>query len=235
MSGSNNSISQFDVSALKQRPANILFVDDETNILSSLKRLFKPQGYRIFLASSAIDGLKILKQERIDVVVSDMRMPKMSGSDFLAEVRRCWADTIRILLTGYDDAGPIIQAVNSGEIFRYVYKPWNDGELELAVKEGLSRRYAEEERKRLVDLLHTQNMELSNKTSALQKALEEIETLKGIIPICSYCHQIRDDEGLWSQLELYLSKHSLADFSHGVCPDCYEKEIDKIMSSNKSM
>ncbi|MDH5217405.1 MAG: response regulator, partial [Gammaproteobacteria bacterium] len=184
---------------------------------------------------SAIDGLKILERERIDVVVSDMRMPKMSGSDFLAEVKRCWADTIRILLTGYDDAGPIIQAVNSGEIFRYVYKPWNDGELELAVEEGLSRHYAEEERKRLVDLLHIQNMELRNKTSALQKALEEIETLKGIIPICSYCHQIRDDEGLWSQLELYLSKHSLADFSHGVCPDCYEKEVDKIMSSNKSM
>lgn len=76
--------------------------------------------------------------------------------------------------------------------------------------------------------LKRKNKELEDSTRRLRAALDEIKTLKGIIPICSYCHKIRDDEGAWNQLEAYLKKHSGADFSHGICPECFERELKKI-------
>ncbi|MFT5697746.1 MAG: hypothetical protein ACI8ZB_000600 [Desulforhopalus sp.] len=70
--------------------------------------------------------------------------------------------------------------------------------------------------------------ETVRKTKNLQKALDEIEVLKGIIPICAYCKKIRDDEGIWNQLESYVRSHSSAEFSHGICPECYKKQLDEI-------
>ena len=172
----------------RQHRATVLFVDDEINILSSLKRLFRPVGYSVLLANNVEEGLELLNRESVDLVVSDMRMPKMNGAVFLAEVKNQWPEIVRILLTGYEDVRSIVEAINSGEIFKYVNKPWNDDELISTVKIGLECRFADEEREKLLRLLHLQNKELTAKTMALQTALEEIETLKGIIPICSYCH-----------------------------------------------
>ena len=79
------------------------------------------------------------------------------------------------------------------------------------------------------------DMELYNITNEhLQKALEEVKKLQGIIPICGYCKNIRDEEGLWNQLEVYIHSHSEAKFSHGICPDCYEKQITELKGKNKN-
>src|SRR3990172_1277788 len=83
--------------------ATLLLVDDETNILSSLKRLFRPQGYRIFTAESGAQGLEIMARETVDLVISDMRMPEMNGAQFLERVREKWPETVRILLTRYSE------------------------------------------------------------------------------------------------------------------------------------
>ncbi|MCK4742635.1 MAG: PAS domain S-box protein [Sulfuriflexus sp.] len=99
----------------------------------------------------------------------------------------------------------------------------------IAVVQDITRRKeAEQERQELENTLKQQNDILKNKTEKLQAALEEIKTLQGIIPICSYCHNIRDDEGAWEQMESYISKHTEARFSHGICPKCLAKEMEKI-------
>ncbi|MEK7810667.1 MAG: HD domain-containing phosphohydrolase, partial [Pseudomonadota bacterium] len=140
--------------------ASILFVDDESNILSSLKRLFRPLGYHIFTAESGAQGLEIMQHEMIDLVISDMRMPEMNGAQFLEQVRARWPDTVRILLTGYAEIGATIDAINKGQIYRYVSKPWEENDITLIVKHALQQKMLEREKLRLEELTHTQNEEL---------------------------------------------------------------------------
>ena len=154
-------------------PAAILFVDDEPNILSSLRRLFRPQGYRIFIAEGGAAGLEVLAREQIDMVVSDMRMPEMDGARFLEQVRARWPAVIRILLTGYSDIGSTINAINRGEIYRYIAKPWDDNDITLIVKEALERRRLESENLRLLELTRRQNEELKDLNSGLESKVEE--------------------------------------------------------------
>jgi response regulator RpfG family c-di-GMP phosphodiesterase len=104
--------------ALARAPADsgwtILCVDDEQNILSSLRRVFRPHFSRVFTAGSGAEGLALLERERIDVVISDMRMPEMDGALFLENVRNRWPETVRLLLTGYSDINSTIGAINRG-------------------------------------------------------------------------------------------------------------------------
>ena len=118
------------------QPATLLCVDDEANILSALKRLFRPHGYRVLTALSGEQGLKLLGETGVDLVISDMRMPEMDGASFLEQVRQRWPDTMRILLTGYSDITSTIAAVNRGEIYRYIAKPWLDDDVLLAVRQA---------------------------------------------------------------------------------------------------
>ncbi|HLO95881.1 MAG TPA: response regulator, partial [Burkholderiaceae bacterium] len=106
--------------------AVVLCVDDEPAILSSLRRLLRPKGYKVLLAEGGQAGLAMLAQEPVDLVVSDMRMPEMDGAQFLEQVRMRWPEVIRILLTGYADVSSTIAAINRGEIHRYISKPWDD-------------------------------------------------------------------------------------------------------------
>lgn len=110
----------------------LLFVDDEPRILQSLSVLF--DGYKVFTAESGADGLEILKQHAIDVVVSDQRMPQMSGIDFLRLAKEISPNTIRILMTGYADLQAVVDSVNVGEVFRYVNKPWNAEKLKETIR-----------------------------------------------------------------------------------------------------
>ena len=95
----------------------ILFVDDEENILSALVRLFRKEDYEIVTAISGMDGMKIIEEREIPLVISDHRMPGMTGVDFLAKVKEISPDTIRIMLTGYADLEAAIAAINKGEVY----------------------------------------------------------------------------------------------------------------------
>ena len=114
-----------------QPAATLLCVDDEANIVSALERLLRPHGYRVLRAQSGAEGLSILAQEAVDLVISDMRMPEMDGAQFLEQVRARWPECVRILLTGYADVDSTVAAINKGEIYRYLAKPWNDQEVLL--------------------------------------------------------------------------------------------------------
>ncbi|TRZ51426.1 response regulator, partial [bacterium] len=115
----------------------ILCVDDEENILSALKRLLRNEGYRVMTAASGIEGLKVLEENDVQLVISDQRMPEMSGTDFFATVREQFPEAIRIILSGYTDVDAITESINKGHIYKLLLKPWNDQRLKLEVKQAL--------------------------------------------------------------------------------------------------
>lgn len=116
----------------------ILLVDDERNILNSLNRLLKADDREIFSAENAEDAWGKLKEiGGVDLVISDNRLPNISGIDFLVKVRHLYPDTIRILITGYPDLDSAIQAINKGQVYRFITKPWGNEELKLMVNQAL--------------------------------------------------------------------------------------------------
>ena len=107
----------------------ILCVDDEQQVLSSLERMLRLKSYEVLTADSGAKGLEILEHEHVDVVIADQRMPEMTGSEFLRIVREQYPNTVRIMLSGYSDFESLTKAINEGEIFRFVSKPWDMEEL----------------------------------------------------------------------------------------------------------
>ncbi|TYT26286.1 EAL domain-containing protein [Luteimonas viscosa] len=107
----------------------LLLLDDEDNVLRSLVRLFRRDGYKVLTANSVREAFDLLASNSVQVIVSDQRMPDMSGTEFLAKVRDLYPDTVRMVLSGYTDLATITEAINRGAIYRFLTKPWNDDEL----------------------------------------------------------------------------------------------------------
>ncbi|OIN93531.1 MAG: two-component system response regulator [Comamonadaceae bacterium CG1_02_60_18] len=146
----------------------MLCVDDEPSILSALRRLFRANGLTIQVATSGAEGLDLLEQQPFDVVVSDMRMPQMDGVAFLEQVRQRWPDTLRLLLTGYADVNAIMGAINRGEIYRYIAKPWDDNDMVLIVRGALQQFAMAQEQKRLQTVVAEQNEALKQLNQSLE-------------------------------------------------------------------
>lgn len=140
----------------------ILCVDDESDNVDALERLFRKK-YRVLKATSGKQALKLMKTEPISLIISDQRMPEMTGVDFLEETIKSHPETVRILLTGFTDIESVIAAINSGQIYRYVTKPWDPRDLMTAVDRGIER--------------YEMTAELKEKNAALRAALDELKTL----------------------------------------------------------
>lgn len=177
-------------SSTPENPPVILCVDDEANILSSLKRLFRPHGYRILTAESGVAAVALLEQEPVDVVLCDMRMPGMSGAEVLEQVRLKRPEVVRILLTGYADMSSTIDAINRGEIYRYISKPWDDNEILLVVRDALERKFLQAEKLRLEALTQRQNEELKDLNASLEeKVLQRTEELRQTMLFLEDAHE----------------------------------------------
>lgn len=117
--------------------ASVLFVDDEPRVLTTMRMLFR-NAYELHFANSGAEALDLLRAKNVDVIVSDQRMPGMSGIELLREARSCTPNAMRILLTGYSDLNAIIGSINEGEIFRFVAKPWANEELSGTVAKAVA-------------------------------------------------------------------------------------------------
>jgi putative nucleotidyltransferase with HDIG domain len=159
--------------ALPIEKPGVLFVDDEVNILKSLARLFRADPVRVFAASSAAEALALLATEPIQVVVSDQRMPGTTGAKLLAQVRERWPEVARILLTGHAEIQVAIEAINRGEIFRLLTKPWNDQELRATVRGALDDVAMRSEVRRLNQLTREQNTSLCEVNASLERKVAE--------------------------------------------------------------
>ena len=154
-------------------PWTVLCVDDEPSILSALKRVLRAEDCKVLQAGSGAQAIAALEQHPVDVVVSDMRMPGMDGAALLAQVRARWPATARILLTGYADMKATVAAINEGQIYRYIHKPWDETELRLTVRQAAERRQLERERDRLQALTSAQNEELKALNTGLEQRVQE--------------------------------------------------------------
>ena len=146
----------------------VLFVDDEVNILKAVKRLLRNEPWEVQCASRPQEALELLDTQAVQVVVSDQRMPEMSGVDLLAAVRERHPDVVRMMLTGYTEMNVAVEAINRGEIFRLITKPWNDEELKATLRQAFDHFDQKEEIKRLNQVTREQNFKLQDMNRNLE-------------------------------------------------------------------
>ena len=138
---------------------NILFIDDEENNLISFKAVFRLK-YQVHIATNAIEAMRILEAGPIEIIITDQRMPDMTGTELLGKIIEKFPEPMRILLTGYSDVSAVIEAVNKGKIFHYLTKPWNEEELDSTIKRAYEVYEEDQKVKEMNDKLVTSNGQL---------------------------------------------------------------------------
>ncbi|WP_175518388.1 EAL domain-containing protein [Paracidovorax wautersii] len=155
----------------RRRERTLLLVDDEPNIVSALRRLFRREGYRIATAGSGAEGLQRMAEYEVDVVLSDQRMPGMTGVEFLRRAKELYPDTVRMVLSGYTELQSITDAVNEGAIYRFLTKPWDDERLLVHVQEAFAHKEMADENKRLASEVITASEALAAANERLERVL----------------------------------------------------------------
>lgn len=150
----------------------ILLVDDEENITAALTRLLRRDGYTILRANSGKAGLALLEENQVGVIISDQRMPEMTGTEFLTQVRARYPDTVRIVLSGYTELNSVTDAINRGAVYKFLTKPWEDELLRANVEEAFQRHEMRLENKRLTRELQLANDELQRANLELEQRVE---------------------------------------------------------------
>lgn len=146
---------------MQQSPQRtLLLVDDEENILRALARVFRRDGYTLLTATRGAAGLELLRQHEVGVVISDQRMPEMTGVEFLSRVKELYPDTLRIVLSGYTELTSITDAINQGAVYKFLTKPWDDELLRKNVDDAFTHYELRGENRRLAAELHQYNLEL---------------------------------------------------------------------------
>ncbi|MGB5686468.1 MAG: response regulator [Candidatus Electrothrix sp.] len=186
----------------------ILVVDDQPANLKVLLSFLQEHDYRVYMVDSGRRALEILPKIQPDLVLLDVMMPEMNGFEICRRIKadKDLAALPIIFMTALDSVGDKVTGFSAGAV-DYITKPFQQVEVLARISTHITLRKRERE---------------------LEEALEEIKTLTGILPICSYCKQIRNDAGYWQQVEEYISEHSQAMFSHGVCPVCYKKVMERL-------
>lgn len=157
-----------------ERPERtLLLVDDEPNILSALKRLLRRDGYRILTGNSASEGLDIMARENVDVIISDQRMPAMTGVEFLRQAKELYPETVRIILSGYSELQYITDAINEGAIYKFLSKPWDDEQIRKNIRDAFQFKEIVNENHRLNVEVQTSNRELAKANRQLSDMLRQ--------------------------------------------------------------
>ena len=150
----------------------VMFLDDEPNILRAMKRLFHGRNYRLVLVDQGQKALDFMQSNKVHIVVSDMKMPTMSGESFLMSVADMYPDTYRIVLSGFADTDSLLKVVNQGRIHRFLQKPWNNDALIEAIEEGAEKFKLQAENIELETKLKHQNQRLANLNTSLEERVE---------------------------------------------------------------
>jgi sigma-B regulation protein RsbU (phosphoserine phosphatase) len=200
----------------------ILVIEDDLVTNRMLGKNLTDLGFDVIAAFNGLQGWETYCREDIHIVITDWMMPEMNGLEVLKKIRErdeksfCYI----ILLTAKNNTNDVIEGIASGAD-EYIIKPFD--KEELAVRVRAAQRIVELQQ----ELLET-NKEQKELIIELEDALSKIRQLSGLLPICSYCKKIRDDQGSWNQLEVYISAHSETEFSHGICPECVKKVFPEL-------
>lgn len=188
----------------------LLVADDDPSMRQVVQRTLRGLDVEVLVAADGAEAATLWQQERPQLVITDWMMPGTDGPALCRLIREADAPeyTYIILLTACETPSEIVRGLEAGAD-DYVTKPFHRDELILRVKAGL----------RVLSL----EAALSARITELQEALERVRVLEGLLPICSYCKQIRDDGGHWHPFEDYIGSHTDVDFTHGICPTCLHR------------
>jgi len=153
------------------REHKVLIVDDEEYILNSLKRLLRNEKYAVLTTVSPQEAIEIVSREKISLIIVDYRMPQLNGVELLKKIKAVSEDTLRIILTGYTDTQIAVQAINEGEVYRFISKPWNDDELKIIISQALAQYDLFMDNKELLEMVQKNQYILSQ----IRKEHPEIE------------------------------------------------------------
>lgn len=171
----------------------LLLVDDEQNILSALARLFRCDGYQILTANGGSAGLALLAENKVGVILSDQRMPEMSGSEFLSQVTALYPDTVRIILSGYTELASVTDAINRGAIYKFLTKPWEDELLRENVRQAFDHYEMAYENERLKCELTDANARLAATNQGLERRVEETSLeSEQQVTVLNVAHEVLD-------------------------------------------
>lgn len=202
----------------------ILVADDDPVSRRLLEAIFAKWGHETVLVNDGLEALTVLEQGGIRMAIVDWEMPHLNGLEVCKVIRSKEEDhyTYIILLTARKGHLDLFEGLSAGAD-DYVGKPFDPRELDVRVKVGL----------RTLDL----EDKLAGRISELEEAIDKIQTLEGLLPVCCYCHKIRDDDNYWQKVDTYMRAKTKMKVSHGICPPCYEKfvqpELDAIKPDNE--
>lgn len=149
----------------------ILCVDDEPSILQALRRLLRKENYHLLLTSSTEEAFKLLEENDVHLIISDQRMPEMSGTELMAAVKEKYPDMLRVILTGYTEVDTITESINKGHIYKFFLKPWNDHNLKLEIRQALDQYDLIKANRHLDETVIRQNRELRQINDKLEDAV----------------------------------------------------------------
>jgi PleD family two-component response regulator len=201
--------------------STILVVDDTATNLKVLLRFLKKFGFELTIAQNSQEMFNRLDHQIPDLILLDVMMPGLDGFEACRRLKATERthDIPVIFLTVLPDLESKIKGFEVGGV-DFITKPIEPHELRARVVTHLSLRHLQRELQAKNEQLQAQNSQLQVKNQQLQTALAKVKTLSGLLPICANCKQIRDDQGYWHQVEVYIRNHSEAEFSHGLCPEC---------------
>ena len=199
----------------------ILIAEDDFTSRAALAGVLKKEGHEVVATVNGAEAWQALQQPCAPMLtILDWMMPEMDGLSVVRKVRALQSSQSPyiIMLTTRGEKADIIAGLDAGAN-DYLSKPFDSGELRARVQVG----------QRMVEM----QAALAAKVEELQKAFDQIKTLRGIVPICASCKKIRDDQGFWNKVEVYISEHTEAEFSHGMCPECMAKMYPEYVALSK--
>ncbi len=218
----------------------VLYVDDETNNLLAFQAGFR-RHYEIFTATTVAEGLGILNDNDIQVVIADQRMPKITGVEFFGIVRKAHPNPMRILMTGYSDIEAIVDAINTGEIFRYIKKPWDEVELQNAIQNAYEVYSTRQELKNKVHELERANDELNRFVYSTSHDLRApLANILGILNLAKLQQPLEDPHNYYGMIESCVNKmdvfiHKIIEYYKGIRVDNVNEVIDFSSVLNESI
>ena len=189
----------------------ILIVEDEAIVACDLQSRLESFGYEVVgIAVSGEQAMRLAEESSPDLVLMDIQLRGRSDGIQVAEQLRA-ANRAGIIFLSAHSTEEMLKRAKLTEPLAYLLKPYQERELRISIDLALYKRQAEAMRDELI--------------RQLEKALAEVKTLRGLIPICAWCRKLRSDDGFWLSVEQYLRARTDADFTHGICPDCLKKQL----------